>query len=403
MVARLIATSPSRSRSGAAGPLDLLVVGNPGCRRVGLLQAALEGRGLPAATVVPYLDLLAGRVTMEQVVRPGTVLRIESPGRDFEVERALLAEGARVVDATGPARIGAEEASRLPFERGRIWFPRQWYLGFRKLLGTIERQRAACPDHVAMNPPAAIAAMFDKRRCHAIFTGMGIACPRCLGSVRSYEELRARMEETNIRRVFVKLAHGSSASGVLALEAGPRGQQAFTTVEMVRVGGEVRLYNSRRVRRYDHTRDIADLIDALGREGVHVEQWVPKAGLAGHAFDLRAVVIAGRAEHVVVRLSNSPMTNLHLKNPRGDLAALRDRMTPDAWEAAMRASEQAARAFAGCSYAGVDLVITPGFRRHAVLEINAFGDLLPGITSRGRDTYEAEVDALRGEGEEGCG
>jgi hypothetical protein len=378
-----------------------VVVGNRGCRRVALLQAALERRGLPAATVVPYLDLLAGRVTLEQVVHPGAAVRLESPGRDFAVERALLAEGARVDDATGAARIGAEEALRLPFERGRIWFPRQWYLGFRELLGTVERQLAACPDHVAMNPPAAIAAMFDKRRCHATFTGMGIACPRGLGAVRSYDELRDRMGETNIRRVFVKLAHGSSASGVVALESGPRGQQAFTTVELVRGRGEIRLYNSRRIRRYADTRDIADLIDALGREGVQVEQWVPKAGLAGHAFDLRVVVIAGRAGHVVVRLSRSPLTNLHLKNPRGDLATLRARMPPGAWEAAMRASERAARAFAGCSYAGVDLAITPGFRRNAVLEINAFGDLLPGITCRGRDTYEAEIAALRGEGEEG--
>src|SRR4051794_33117163 len=119
MVARPIATSPSRSRSGA-GPLDLVVVANPGCRRVALLQAALDRCGLPAATVVPYLDLLAGRVTMEEVVRAGTVLRIESPGRDFEVERALLAKGARVDDATGSTRIGPEEALRLPFERGRI-------------------------------------------------------------------------------------------------------------------------------------------------------------------------------------------------------------------------------------------------------------------------------------------
>src|SRR4051812_1006674 len=98
MVARPIATSPSRSSSRAGRP-DLVVVGNPGCRRVALLQAALERRGLPAATVVAYLDLLAGRVALEQVIRPGTVLRIESPGRDFEVERALLAEGARVEDA----------------------------------------------------------------------------------------------------------------------------------------------------------------------------------------------------------------------------------------------------------------------------------------------------------------
>jgi hypothetical protein len=45
--------------------------------------------------------------------------------------------------------------------------------------------------------------------------------------------------------------------------------------------------------------------------------------------------------------------------------------------------------------AGLDLLLTPGFRRHAVLEINAFGDLLPGIFHDGLDTYGAEVAQFR--------
>ncbi len=45
-------------------------------------------------------------------------------------------------------------------------------------------------------------------------------------------------------------------------------------------------------------------------------------------------------------------------------------------------------------YAGVDLLFTPSYRHHAVLEINAFGDLLPGILCDGLDTYEAELSAL---------
>ncbi len=37
---------------------------------------------------------------------------------------------------------------------------------------------------------------------------------------------------------------------------------------------------------------------------------------------------------------------------------------------------------------------TPGFRRHYLLEVNAFGDLLPGIVHRGCDTYQAEIDSV---------
>src|SRR4051794_29281339 len=108
-------TGSSRTRSKPAP--GFVVVGNPGCRRVALFQAALQARGLPPATVLAYADLLAGRDPLERVVRPGTVVRIESPGRDFDVEKALLAAGADVADADGPSRIRREDALRLSFDK----------------------------------------------------------------------------------------------------------------------------------------------------------------------------------------------------------------------------------------------------------------------------------------------
>src|SRR5262245_65193318 len=71
-----------------------VVIGNPGSRRVELFQAALNELRLPAAQVVSYLDLLSGKEALPRSVRDGTVVRIESPGKDFEVERAFIAAGA---------------------------------------------------------------------------------------------------------------------------------------------------------------------------------------------------------------------------------------------------------------------------------------------------------------------
>jgi hypothetical protein len=371
-----------------------VVVGNLGCRRVALFQAALARRGLTPATLVPYAEVIAGRVTLEQVVRPGTVVRLESPGRDFEVEKALLAAGAAEADADGPTRISHRAALRLPFDKGRIWYPRQWYLGFRATLRRLDAQLARCPPHRLTSRPADVELLFDKCRCQELFARHGIPVPAGLGPVRSFAELRERMQETGHRRVFVKLAHGSSASGVVAYAADGARQQAITTVEMVRQGGELRLYNSRKIRRYDRAGDIADLIDALAREGVQVEEWIPKAGFDGHVFDFRVVVIAGRARHVVVRMSRSPMTNLHLLNRRGDLAAVLALMGPEAWTAACQTCERTAARFPDSLHLGVDLLVAPGYRRHAVLEGNAFGDLLPEVYCEGMDTYEAEIAAL---------
>jgi glutathione synthase/RimK-type ligase-like ATP-grasp enzyme len=382
----------------ARPPLRVAIVGHPSSIRVSSFNAALGRSGQPPAAVVSFLDLIEGRANLERALPQSVLVRIESPGQDFAVEKALLSLGADVEDedGEGPARISRAGSASLAFDRGRVWFPRQWFLGFREALRLIERQVSSRPGLVALNPPEDVATMFDKPRCHARLDALGVPCPEALGPVRSYEELRRRMREARVGRVFVKLAHGSSASGVVALAAGTRGVVATTTAEVVRAGGEFRIYNSRAIRRVEDEREVAVLVDALAGEGVHVERWVPKAGIDGQAIDLRIVVIAGRAEHVVVRMARGPMTNLHLGNRRGDPAALRARMESGAWEAAMASCERAASAFPRSLHAGVDLLIAPGYRRHAVLEVNAFGDLLHGVVARGLDTHSAEVEALLG-------
>jgi hypothetical protein len=374
-------------------PVPFVIIGNPGNRRVDLFQQALAGRGLPLAQLVTYRDLIAGRVTLPDVVTPGSILRIESPGKDSEVERALLLAGADVPDDPTFAHISRAEVEQLTMEKGRMLYPRQWYLGYCRVLDAIERQRLLCPPHTLMNHPADIAVMFDKRVCHRRMREAQIAIPRSLGPVSSYDELIATMRRERCPRVFVKLAHGSSASGVVALQVSERQQLATTTVEMVHTGGEIQLYNSRRLRTYRDPREIARLIDALCHHCVHVEQWLPKAGIDDRICDLRVVVIAGRIRHVVARLSRGPMTNLHLLNARGNLDSVLERMGLEAWQAACQTCLQTMACFPESLYAGIDLLISPGYQRHAVLEINAFGDLLPGTLHEGDDTYSAEIAA----------
>jgi len=371
-----------------------VIVGNPACPRVAAFQAALSRCGHPPAALVPYAGLITGADTLERHVTSGSVVRLESPGRDFDVEKALIAAGADEADDVGPSRITREAALGLAFDKGRIWHPRQWYLGFRAVLRGIGEQLSRCPPHALLNPPADVEALFDKPRCQAHFAAAGVPVPRYLNPVRSFDELRERMAHADLPAVFVKLAHGSSASGVVAYRTDGTRHEAITTVEMVHRGGELRLYNSRLLRRHHRPAEIAFLIDILAREGVQAEEWLPKATLGDQSFDLRVLVIKGVARHVVVRMSHTPMTNLHLGGQRGDLSAVIARMGPEAWSAALRTCERAAGVFPGSLHVGVDLLIAPDFRRHAVLEANAFGDLLPGILCDGLDTYEAEIQAL---------
>lgn len=390
------ATSPWQNNApGATGdqpPPPLVVLGTPGDRRLDLFAAAAARLDFAPPVVVAYADLLAGRADLRSVVTPGALVRVDAPGREFAVERLLLALGAEEPDdETGYLRLSRHAAEALEFDRGRLLASRQWYLGFCAALRRVAAQLAECAPHMCMEHLPDVALMFDKRACHAHLNAAGVPVPRALGPVAGYEELVSAMEAAGWARVFVKLAHGSSAAGVVAYARDGAREQATTTVEMVAAGGETALYNSRRIRLYREPREIARLIDVLCRHRVHVEQWLPKAGYDGRAFDLRVVVIGGQARHTVARLSTTPFTNLHLLNARAPIDGIAARMGPAAWAAAQATCERALACFPRSLYAGVDLLIEAGYKRHAVLEVNAFGDLLPGCEDRGEDTYGAEL------------
>jgi hypothetical protein len=168
----------------------------------------------------------------------------------------------------------------------------------------------------------------------------------------------------------------------------------------VEVAPDGRLHNSLRVRRYTAEREIAGIVDALAPDGLHIERWLPKASVQGRAADLRVLVVAGRATHAVVRTSRFPLTNLHLGGARGDLASVVD-AAGDRWARALDTCERAAACFPRTLCVGVDLLPSIGWRRFAVGEVNAFGDLLPRLTglpgspAEGLDTYTAQIAAAR--------
>ena len=375
----------------------IVIIGNPENRRVNLFQQALQERGEPAAQVVTYERLLQEADCLREAVLSGSVVRIESPGENFAVEKGLLARGATPAELEGSPFLTVDQIETLKYDHGLILHPRQWYLGYCRLLNVIETQLAEVEDVRLLNPPADIRELFDKRACHARCREAECAVPDAFPEVRSFEQLLELMRERKVQRVFLKLAHASSASGVVALYQGARRIEAITSAELVEQEGQPVLYNSLKVRRYKELSEIQTLVDLLCREGVHVERWMPKASLShGRTFDLRVVVIAGEARHFVVRESRSPLTNLHLGNRRGDGERLMSLVGETRWRALMQECERAARVYSRSFQVGVDLLLTPGFRQALILELNAFGDLLPGILWEGVETYQSEIGTLLG-------
>lgn len=340
------------------------IIGNPADRRViGFRQAA--STAAITARVLPWRNVATGSWT----VPAEGLVRLDSVGDDREVDRLLRGDAVTA-------------------EPGEIRLSRDWYRGFSAVLACLE---ATVASERFLSSPTEVAVQFDKRLCAERLRSAGIRVPR--SSNIDPHDLGGVVEacrEIGSRRVFLKPRYGSSGAGVVALALDDARLEAVSNVEIDPRG---RLFYSTRSRRASGLPAVERLVGALCADSVVVEQWYPKAGFDDHIFDLRVLVIGGEPRHVVVRSAKHPITNLNLGNRRGDVDAIRDRMGPH-WLDALDTCAAVGAAFPGCLHVGVDLLVAPGFRHHAVAEVNAFGDLLPGVVSRGETTFSAEVAAL---------
>lgn len=367
----------------------LLLVGNPGSRRTALLTAALARAGHGAPRVVPWRTVLAdgpdrAGTHLAAAFAGGAVsaVRVDSPGDDPEVDRRL--RGADTCAAHGAVTTGPD-----------------WYGGFTAAT-TAMAAAARAAGVPATTDPRELAVLFDKAACHTVLAAAGVPVPQALDApgappVTGWVDLRDRLTARGWHRVFVKPAHGSSASGVLAVQLRRRG----TDLDVI-ARGPVELdagrpFNTLRPGVFRGESAVAPLIDALADRRLHVERWFPKLVHAGRAVDVRVLVVAGTATHAVVRTATGPITNLHLGNARGDLDTVRALLGVDGWRAVLTVAEHAAACFPRTLTVGVDVLVGATPTAVAVAEVNAFGDLLPnlpGLTRPDHDPYDAQVAAL---------
>jgi len=387
---------PRDDRADAYAPQErpFVILGARGDPRVEAFGNALMHAGLPPALLIDYRDVCANPAGFACDLPADAVLRIESPGRDFDVTRALLAAGVEPCRDAGEPVIAVEEITSQ--EKGRILEPRQAFRGLCAVLDNVSTALAGRPDVTSLLDPELIKLAFDKRACHAALSAAGVSVPPALPPPECFGDLVEKMRKAGVLRVFVKLRHGSAASGVVAFAVSPRGCVAWTTTELVNADGGVKLFNTRAIRRLQRAAEIGALLDALIPLGVHVEAWVPKAGIGGSGCDLRVLVIDGEPAHMVLRKSRTPFTNLHLGNERGAAEEIKTRMSDAAWSELLATCRHAGRRFAGSFHVALDVAVAVDLRRHYVLEVNAFGDLLRGVYLDGLDPYAFEIARVPG-------
>lgn len=364
--------------------------------RVICFQQALRKQGLSEARFVSYLDFFDSVESLKQPLDQGCILRIESPGRDKNTHVKLLENGiAALKEAQQP--FESEDSIHEAIEdKGKIIAPHQYYFGFTQAMLQVEALLERRPNVWVMNHPEDILLAFDKFRCQQHLKTHGISIPTPLEKVSSYQSLRQMMHNKKMPRVFIKLRHGSAASGIIALETNKKHIQIKTTIEtVVNKQGKLVLYNTRKIQTSRDEVYIQRLIDTLCKMEVQVERWIPKAQVDGYNVDLRILMIAGKAQHKVLRMSHTPMTNLHLLNKRADADLLRKKMTTAAWDSLIDSCEKVASCFPKSLYIALDVVVSINLKHHFILEVNAFGDLLKGVTYNNLTPQEAEIIQLK--------
>jgi hypothetical protein len=310
------------------------------------------------------------------------VVRLESPGRDWEVTRLLLQAGARAVPDEPPADWLA-----LPYEKGRLVRPGLLYEGFRRVLRGLRAAFDARPHLRPTACPLAVTEMFDKNATSARLSAAGVPCPPSLPAPATSAELLDLLRG-RFPTAYVKLNTGSSASAIAVLRAGDDPPWAVSSI--IRLGDG--FFSTRRLCRHTGP-DLHAVLDFLLREGACVQRGIRMAQIDGQNFDVRVVVIHGTPAHTVFRLSGLPMTNLHLGGRRGDPGRCRAAVPTRAWLDGLDASVEAARCYESAAV-GVDLLFESGYLRHYVLEVNAFGDFFPGLfDGQGRSVHRVEVEA----------
>lgn len=359
----------------------MLLIGSASSRRALLLTAAAQRHGA-RLQIVEWDELIADETALERHIAQATA----AGHRWCKIDPAPPAgPSAAKLIARGWQLCGADEPPPREVHHGELLYLHWWYAGMAALV-----RRLAIPLQALqlLNPIEQILVMCDKWACQQHLQRQALEIPELLGQLPTFDELDARWPIREYPALFIKARYGSSAAGVVALRRHPDGRLAAYSSARLEHGS---LFNHLHVTRYSDRDSIRQLVDTLCVQGAYVERWLAKPRVPHDrevTYDLRVVAFRGAARQRIARLSRSPMTNLHLGNRRADPTWLQ----PAQLQLLETAVARAAQTFAA-ECIGFDVVLGP--ERAAIVEANAFGDLLPDLHFQGATTHDDQVRRVK--------
>lgn len=228
-----------------------------------------------------------------------------------------------------------------------------------------------------LNHPLAVANLLDKRLCKKKLEQAGIPVTKMLEPLEAggwtAKQLLCAMEQQKIYQVFIKPVNGSGAAGVSAFRWQPQtGRMVLYTCALEHPA--YGLVNTKRLRRFSKRAEVETYLGHILALDCVVERWYAKAEYQRYSYDLRAVMLDGKTEFLLGRLSKGPITNLHLNNHPLEADALG--IPEEVLEEAAALCKKAVGCFAGLRTAGIDILLEKGSLRPRIIEMNAQGDLI---------------------------
>lgn len=376
---------PENSRSSP----KYFVIADPNSHRWKKYSEAIEHSGKLGKALdwklIPWSELLDCRGALHELISQDAagLLRIESPGRDFEITRQLI-------------WIGVETSSNPPFQfpeleekLGWLVHPKLFHQGLRSILMNLHESMERMPHLRSLRKAAHLASMFDKSETCRKLESAGISTPEILdeSELEACEDASALVSLLRDKwpMAYIKLNTGSSGSGIVVLNC--RTGTCMTT--MKEIDGE--FFNTLRIQSLDAVATNR-AINYLLSEDVCVQKAIPLGTIDGEYFDVRVIVINSKVEFTVFRLSRNPITNLHLGGRRGNWQSCRDAIPNRLWLDAMSECVETASMY-DVQAMGIDLVFDRRFMNHYILEINGFGDFVPGWTNpQGQTIHQRQIE-----------
>ncbi len=338
-----------------------VVVGNPTTNRVQSYLAEFDAfwqhLGQNAELeVLPWADLILARGKLSfPIFDSPAIVRLESFGRDRQVEDLLLYYdcGSDVFPT---------------YQRGLLRSPMIVHQHFVQILEQLETEFATRPHLRPTAAPSAIRTMFDKAATARLLRDAGLPVP-------DWQPLTLD-QPCPWPTTYAKLTHGSAAVGMVAMHC-QRGVTRGTTTVLHRDGS---FWNTRQLQQID-AHELQVVLKFLHNNGAIAQEGIVPFQVDGLNTDLRVICVSGEPIATIFRQSSGPMTNLHLGGRRVDTDTCRRLLPKRLWLDALDSCAAAASLF-DATMVGIDLVFDRGMTRHYLLEVNAFGDFVPGWTTQ---------------------